>query len=289
MPAAHRHVHRRCPVRRRALHCRRLRRRQSVQQHPADHARAAASTSRTAARPARARCRRASAACASPTPSPTAARKALTALAVTTAPWELRRGGVCVRAHRGLHRVRRRAFLFTLLRSGCRWHPCPGGLRMAIHATAHGYRIASAGFDDDEVRAHEYDGTAVTLAASRTHADCDGPGRCAGIDAETLVVTCNLSDTMKVVGQALEQRRTRPRGAHAQVRTMQSASWVDRRRALRGPPSNPATFAPLPGKFSGSRSRPRGSSRGALAALLLQPCDAPLVCRCGFGTSRQNG
>ena len=72
-----------------------------------------------------------------------------------------------------------------------------------VRLTATGALFASAGFDDDEVRVHAYDGTDVTLVASRVLSDCDGPGHCAWVDDDTLAVTCNLSDTLRVVPRDL--------------------------------------------------------------------------------------
>ncbi len=72
-----------------------------------------------------------------------------------------------------------------------------------VRLTITGARFVSAGFADDEVRVHVYDGTAVTLEASSVLSSCDGPGHCAWVDDDTVAVTCNLSDTLRVVPRSL--------------------------------------------------------------------------------------
>lgn len=67
-----------------------------------------------------------------------------------------------------------------------------------------GVVIGSAGFDDDLIRVHFYDGSAVTLEGEATFTDCDAPGHVAWIDEASFAVSCNGSDTLKVLDRGLD-------------------------------------------------------------------------------------
>ncbi len=64
--------------------------------------------------------------------------------------------------------------------------------------------IGSTGFDDDVIRIHAYDGTAVTLEDEGTFAECDAPGHALWVDSSTLAVSCNASDTVKILGRGFD-------------------------------------------------------------------------------------
>jgi hypothetical protein len=67
-----------------------------------------------------------------------------------------------------------------------------------------GVVIGSAGFDDDLIRVHFYDGTTASLEDEGTFTDCDAPGHVAWIDETTFAVSCNGSDTLKVLGRGFD-------------------------------------------------------------------------------------
>ncbi len=79
-----------------------------------------------------------------------------------------------------------------------------GPVEADIHVAAGGYVVGSAGFDDDVIRIHFYDGTAAVLEDTGTFTDCDAPGHAAWVDDQTLAVTCNGSGTLRILGRGFD-------------------------------------------------------------------------------------